>query len=121
MRIVYRDISQEFRQLLQTCMNQRDKVASINVTRAEMQALLTHAEAKQFLGDYLGPRAAKHQELLKTQQRLKQELEHITTQVGRQEHWDKMSQNEEELHAFISEVPRELTQSGIRVVVTVKG
>lgn len=121
MRIVYNDISQEFRQLLQSCMNIRASVKAIHVTRAELQALLSHSDAKQFLGDYIVQRDVKQQELQQREFKLKQELEKVTTNIERQRIFDELSVIEESLHKLLTEVPAELFQSGIRIVVTMKG
>ena len=121
MRIVYNDISQEFRQLLQSCMNSRSAVTAIHITRSELQALLAHAEAKQFLGDYIVQRDVKQRDLEQRNLRLKQDLERATTQIERQRLFDQMSEVEESLHKLLTDVPSELTQSGIRIVVTLKG
>lgn len=121
MRIVYRDIAEEFIGLLQSCMNRRDKIASIDVTRPELTALLKHKDASKFLGDYIVQRNVKEQEIRQRMFKLGQELERVTSQDERQRIWDETSTCEEELHKLFNDIPTELTQSGIRIRVTLKG
>ena len=121
MRIVYNDISQEFRQLLQSCMNIRGSVKAIHVTRAELQALLSHMDAKQFLGDFIAQRDVQKRELEQHEFKLKQDLEKVTTNIERQRIFDQLSEIEESTHKLLNDVPSELYQSGIRIVVTMKG
>lgn len=121
MRIVYRDIADEFVQLLQQCMNRRDKVSSIDVTRPELEALLKHKNAHQFLGDYVSQRNVKEQEIRQRIFKLGQELEQVTTQDERQRIWDATSECEEELHKLLNTIPLRIMQSGIHIRVTMKG
>lgn len=121
MHIVYKDISEEFCQLLQSCMNKRDAVKCINVTQTEMAMLLSHRNSHQFLGDYVQKRKSDLTKLENEQLNYRRQLERVTTQAERQALFDKISDAEEKHHAISSFVPREIIQSGIRIVVTLNG
>lgn len=120
MRIVYRDISQEFAVLMQEAVQNRDKVQCIQVTRAELSALLNHLDGKRFFPDYWGPREARLRQLSVEFNALTQKLEHVTTQVARQEIFDAKSKIEREQAKITEEVPDQVTQNGIVIKVAMK-
>jgi len=120
MRIVYRDIAQEFAVLMQEAMQNRDKVSSIQVTRAELSALLNHLDGKRFFSDYWGPREVRLRQLSTEHHALTQKLEHVTTQVERQEIFDAKSAIEREQAKITEEVPDQITQNGILIKVVMK-
>lgn len=120
MRILYKDISQEFAVLMQEAMQNRDKVACIQVTRAELSALLNHMEGKRYFPDYWGPRQAKLLQLSTRYNALTQKLEHVTTQVERQAIFDEKSQIERDQAKITDEVPDVVTQNGITIKVAMK-
>lgn len=120
MRIVYRDISQEFAALMQEAQQNRDKVACIQVTRPELHALINHLDGKRFFSDYWGPREVKLRELTNRHNALSNKLEHVTTQVERQAIFDEKSQIEREQYKITDEVPDQIVQNGITVRVVMK-
>lgn len=120
MRILYKDISQEFAALMQEAMQNRDKVACIQVTRPELQALLTHLDGKRYFSDYWGPRDANIRNLNARYQALTHNLERVTTQVERQAIFDEKSQIERDIAKITDEVPDMITQNGITIKVAMK-
>lgn len=120
MRIVYKDITQEFAVLMQEAMQNKDKVSCIQVTRAELSALLNHLDGKRFFPDYWGPREARLRQLSTEYNALTQKLEHVTTQVERQAIFDAKSTIEREQAKITDEVPDLITQNGITIKVAMK-
>lgn len=120
MRIVYKDITQEFAVLLQEAMQNRDKVACIHVTRPELHSLLNHLDGKRFFSDYWGPREVRLRQLANDLNVLGQKLERVSTQVERQEIFDAKSAIEREQAKITEEVPDQITQNGILIKVVMK-
>lgn len=120
MRIVYKDINQEFAVLMQEAMQNRDKVACIHVTRPELHSLLNHVDGKRFFSDYWGPREVKLRDLAQRFNALSQKLEHVTTQVERQAIFDEKSAIEREKAKITEEVPDQIIQNGITIKVVMK-
>lgn len=119
MRILYKDTTQEFLTLLQEAVQNKDRVECINVSRLEMQQLLAHSQSKSFFGDYWGPRDAEIRKLDVQALALSQQLEHATTQQQRQDIWNQQSDIEVAKNALL-QPPTELTQSGIKIRVSMK-
>lgn len=120
MRIAYKDITQEFAVLMQEAVQNKDKVSCIQVTRAELHALLNHLDGKRFFPDYWGPREARLRQLSTEYNALSQKLERVTTQVERQQIFDAKSAIEREQAEIVEEVPDKITQNGITIKVVMK-
>ena len=119
MRLAYKDTTQEFLQLLQTAVNNKDAYDCIHVSRLEMQQILLHSQSKSFLCDYWGPREQKIREIDIKLLALLHKLEHAATQTERQTIFNLQSDLETE-KAKIMEIPNELTQSGIKIRVSMR-
>ncbi len=121
MRIVYKDIGDEFAKLLQEAINNRDKISMIQVTRAEMNALLKHQKASMFFGEYIERRNIKEQQLRnQIDVTLKQALERAVTSDEKQVIYDRISDAEMALHKLMNDPIGEITNNGITIRVTMQ-
>lgn len=120
MRIVYKDISQEFAALMQEAMQNRGAITCINVTRQELSMLFAHTSANLFFSDYIGPRNAKVQRIDRDLAALAQKLERVTTQVERQHVFNERSDLESAKAKLIEDIPSDFMQNGIRIKVAMK-
>lgn len=120
MRIIYKDISEEFLALMQEAQNNRNKISCINVTRPEMQALLTHTNAKIYFSDYMAPRLNLLKEIDMHKRSLLQQLEYVQTPEERQNIFNKQSELERQIAAIQEEVPAQIIQNGITIKVAMK-
>ncbi len=121
MRIIYKDIGQEFAALMQEAHKHKASISCINVTRQELTALFAHTNANLFFSDYMGPRAAKVRGLDQALMALSQKLERVTTQAERQAVFDERTALERQKSDLVDGVPNELTQNGVRIKVTMNG
>ena len=120
MRIVYKDISEEFLALMQEASNNRNKISCIQVTRPEMQALLSHTNAKVYFSDYMGPRLVRLREIDNHKRSLTQQLEYTRTNEERQVIFNKQSELEREIAKLNEAVPAQIVQNGIVIKVAMK-
>lgn len=121
MRIIYSDITKEFSDLMQECMNKRAEVTCIQVTKDEMKALISHKEAPRVLSDYMGPRVAKIRAAEERISKIRKELPKASSPSERQALFDEMSNCEREINNIKTAVPTQITQSGILIRVSMRG
>jgi hypothetical protein len=120
MRIVYKDITKEFRQLLQGCQNQKDSIACIQVTQSELTQILKHLDGPQLLPDYFQRRQVRLDEIARERLQLKHDLERAVGDAAREAIYNKDSDLELEAHNITEKVPREITQNGVLIKVVMK-
>ena len=120
MRIAYKDITKEFRQLLQECQNQKDLISCIQVTQFELTQILKHLDAPQLLPDYFQRRQVRLDAISRERLQLKHDLERAVGDAARQAIYNKDSDLELEAHNIVEKVPREIVQNGITIKVVMK-
>lgn len=120
MRIVYKDITKEFRQLLQECQNQKDSIACIQVTQAELSQILKHLEGPQLLPDYFQRRQVRLDAIARERLQLKHDLERAVGDAARQAIYNKDSDLEVEAFNITEKIPSTITQNGITIKVVMK-
>ena len=120
MRLIFTDVSTEFAQLLQQASDNKAAVECIQVTRAELQALLSHKNAGLMFGDYYAKRQQKLQDNGNEIFKARQMLERVTTQQDRQDIFNRISELEVQNHKLSTEVPDTIVQNGITIRVSMK-
>lgn len=121
MRVIYTDISKEFSSLMQECMNRRAEVTCIQVTQEEMRALVTHKEAGRLLSDYMGPKMAQIRAAEERISKIRKNLPKAANASERQKLFDEMSDCERKINEIKNTVPKQVTQSGIVIKVSMRG
>ena len=117
MKIVYRDVSEEFCALLQECVKDKNRIAHIAVTPSELNMLLRHKNARHFLGEFISRRDMREVPHQKAITEARQQLEATTDTEEQQRLFNVVSDAEEAIHTIRQEVPKEFTQSGVRIKV----
>jgi polyhydroxyalkanoate synthesis regulator phasin len=117
MKIVYQDISEEFIKLMAEAAQNYKSVRYIKVSRAEMQQLIKHENARRYFGDYLSRRDARIATLESEVKTLQQRLVG-KTQTESMAIYAEMTNLEKQIDDIRNEVPREIRQSNVLVKVT---
>lgn len=121
MKIVYKDPTEQFKQLLQTAISQRHSVAQISVTQQEMEMLIKHRDAKLYFGDYINERNAKIVNLKNKLSVLQGQSATAQDMDAKMKIFDQQSVVERQINDLENAVPKQVTQSNVIIKVTMNG
>lgn len=121
MKIVYKDPTEQFKQLLQTAISQRHAVSQISVTQQEMEMLVKHRDAKLYFGDYINERNAKVVNLKNKLSVLQGQSATAKDMAAKMKLFDEQSVIERQISDLENAVPKQIVQSNVIVKVTMNG
>lgn len=110
------DPLEELQELLEIAKSlPKGKVKHIELSRAEMKAVVTHVDAVKVIPDYLLPQLSRLQRCRDRIKALANNQRMDDRKIPQQKFFDTMDKLEEEEAQITSVVPKQFTQSGILI------